>query len=348
MKRIHWLTAVALTGLAIGIATAGEVPTGAGMTIRGAGATFPAPLYQRWIEDYREERPEVTFAYDAVGSGEGIGRFLAEAVDFGASDAALVDAEIAEVNPERGLAMIPMTAGMVVLAYHIPGVAEGLKLDRDVYSDILAGKIRSWNDPRIVATNPDLNLPDSDIQVVVRQDSSGTTYAITNHLAAANPWWKDAGPGVGKLVDWPGNAVTARGNAGVAQRIKVTDGAIGYLEYQFAERLGLPVASLGNKAGETILPSPESGQAALASVTEIPSDLRVFVPDPEGPASYPIVSYTWILLYERYADPAKAEELKRALHWGLHSGQKSARNLGYIPLPDAMVAKATAALERVH
>ena len=319
-----------------------------GLTISGAGATFPAPLYQRWILDYREVRPDLTFTYDAKGSGEGVKRFLAGTVDFGASDAALSDAELKQVDPQRGALMIPMTAGMVVLAYNIPGVAEGLVLSREVYVDIFAGRIRQWNDPRISAANPGLTLPAKPIVPVVRRDSSGTTFVMTNHLAHVDPGWSQQGPGVGKLVDWPGAAMTASGNAGVAQRVKITDGSIGYMEYEFAERLGLPIAILHNKAGQPIIPSPAAGQAALASVTEIPADLRVFVPDPEGSDAYPIVSYSWLLLNARYAEPAKAAALKDALAWGLDQGQLVARDMGYVPLPAAMIAKASEVLARVE
>ena len=215
-----------------------------------------------------------------MGSGEGVKRFLAGTVDFGASDAALSDAELKQVDPQRGAATTPMTAGMVVLAYNIPGVAEGLVLGREVYADIFAGRIRQWNDPRISAANPGLTLPAKPIIPVVRRDSSGTTFAMTNHLARVDPEWAQQGPGVGKLVDWPGAAMTASGNAGVAQRVKITDGSIGYMEYEFAERLGLPIAILHNKAGRTIFPSPAAGQAALASATRRSGGPAIFVPDP--------------------------------------------------------------------
>lgn len=321
---------------------------GGALQVNGAGATFPKPLYKRWIEGYNAEHTDVQFSYEGVGSGEGIKRFLAGTVDFGASDAAMSDKDLAKVDPARGAVMIPMTAGMVVLAYNIPGIESGLNLARDVYLDIFAGKIKNWNDPRIQVMNPKLDMPDMQILPVVRRDSSGTTFAITNHLGAASPWWKDEGPGVGKLVDWPGSAMAVNYNGGVAQRVKITEGGIGYMEYEFAERLGLPIATLQNKAGELVAPSPASGQAALASVTEIPADLRVFLPDPDGAGAYPIVTYTWLLLDEHYADPAKAAALKEALAWGLSDGQKVAEEMGYVPLPEAMVTRANAVLARIQ
>ena len=323
-------------------------PESKGVAIKGAGSTFIAPLLAKWIEEYRRTHAGAAFTYDAVGSGEGVKRFLAGTVDFGASDAALNDKELAQADPRRGAVMIPMTAGMVVLAYNVPGIAGGLQLARAVYLDIFAGRIRTWDDPRIAATNPGLALPKTDIVPVVRRDSSGTTFIMTNHLGSANPWWAAQGPGVGKLVDWPG-AMTAVGNEGVAQRVKITAGSIGYLGYEFAQRLGLPVATLQNKAGTLVAPSPQGGQSALGSVgDQVPADLRLFVPDPEGPDAYPIVGYTWILLDAHQADPAKAQALKDALGWGLGEGQSFATAMGYVPLPPAMVAKARAALTAVR
>lgn len=351
MGKQAWAGALAAL-LAVTLVGAGAQPTpgstSTALTLTGAGATFPAPLYQRWIIDYREVRPDLSITYDAVGSGEGIARFLAGQVDFGASDAALSDQELARVDPSRGVVMVPMTAGMVVLAYNIPGVREGLVLPRDVYRDIFAGRIQKWDDPRIRAANPGLSLPSRSIITVVRRDSSGTTFAFTNHLGAIDASWSSAGPGVGKLVDWPGNAMTAPGNAGVARRVQLTEGAIGYMEYEFAERLGMPIATLENRAGIPVMPSPASGKAALASAGTIPEDLRLFVPDPEGADAYPIVSYTWLLLNERDPDPAKAEALRGLLIWGLSEGQHVARDLGYLPMPEDMASRSAEALLRIR
>ncbi|MBK1724109.1 phosphate ABC transporter substrate-binding protein PstS [Thiocystis violacea] len=318
------------------------------LTIHGAGATFPQPLYQRWIQEYEKTHPETRFTYAGLGSGAGVQGFLAGSIDFGASDAAMNDAELARVDPERGVVMLPMTAGMVVLAYNIPDVPTGLRLPRDVYLDLFAGRIRDWDHPRIRDANPDLDLPHKAVVTVVRRDSSGTTFAFTNHLAAVDPDWADKGPGVGKLVDWPGIAMAVPGNEGVAQRVKITDGAIGFMAYEFAQRLGLPVATLQNKSGTFVAPGPRTGQAALASVTDIPADLRIYLPDPEGADAYPIVSYTWLLLSQRYADPAVAGALKGAITWGLDQGQPIAEEMGYIPLPEVMIGKAKEALARVR
>ena len=256
--------------------------------LRGAGATLPAPLYEKWIKSYREQHADVHISYDAVGSGEGQRRFIAESVDFGASDAALTDEQISRVA--GGVRLVPATAGMIVLAYNLPRLAGPLRIPREVCVDIFAGRIKNWSDPRLREANPGLDLPNRSIAIAARQDSSGTTFAFTNHLGAVSAAWRDRGPGVGNLVDWK-SAMLARGNEGVAGRIKVSEDSIGYVEYHFAKRLGLPAAELQNKAGRYVAPSERTGQAALAStVRSMPENLRLFLPDPEGQDSYPIVT----------------------------------------------------------
>jgi phosphate transport system substrate-binding protein len=329
-------------------AASGDDGSDAKLAIKGAGATFPEPLYKRWIDVYGGLHPGVAFSYEGVGSGAGIKRFLAEEVDFGASDAAMSDADLEKVG-ERGALMVPMTAGMVVLAYNVPGVDEGLRLPRDVVADIFAGKLKHWDDPRIEAANVGVQLPHRTITPVVRRDSSGTTFVLTNHLGAANPWWMSSeGPGVGKQIDWPGNTMEVNYNEGVAQRVKTSEGTIGYMEYEFADRLGLPIAVLENKAGDFVAPSPAAGTAALASAESIPDDLRVFVPDPPGAGAYPIASYTWLLLYQSYSNGEKRDALKDAVLWGLTDGQAIAEEMGYIPLPEQMVSLAKAKVEQIN
>ncbi|MDG4596560.1 MAG: phosphate ABC transporter substrate-binding protein PstS [Candidatus Contendobacter sp.] len=316
------------------------------VALRGAGATFPAPLYLKWIDVYTKANPNVAIEYQAVGSGEGTKLFLENAVDFGASDAALTDEQIKQAK--AGATLVPTTAGALVLAYNLPDVAGTLKLSREVYADIFLGKIREWNDPRIQALNPDLKLPKQTIILVARQDSSGTTYALTNHLSAISEAWRK-GPGTGKTVDWPGVSMTARGNEGVAGRIKRSWGSLGYVEYGFAKRLGLPVIHLQNKAGTFVEPNLNSGQAALAAnVGQIPSNLRVFLPDPEGQDSYPIVTFTWLLLHDQYLDPRKSAALKGFVNWALTDGQRYSSDQGYIPLPESVATLARAAVDRVR
>jgi len=324
-----------------GSSASNAVPPGT-IQIRGAGATFPGPLYRKWLEEFHKRRPQVDIDYDEVGSGEGVKQFMAGTVDFGGSDAAMSDEEIASV--QRGVQLVPMTAGAIVLAYNLDGLGGPLRLKRDVYVDIFLGKITHWDDPRIKATNPNLTLPNQDIVIVAREDSSGTTFAFTNHLSAISPEWRDRGPGVARQPNWPGTVMRVHGNEGVAGRIKISKGAIGYVEYGFAERLGLPTAWLENKAGQFIQPHGGSGLATLMSA-ELPENLRAFFPDPEGKDSYPIVSYTRLLLYKKYDDPQKVAALKEYVKWCLTVGQEFNESLGYLRLAPQVATRALSAVD---
>lgn len=341
------ILAAAVLSAPVSQAQTSKAGDGATLALRGAGATFPAPLYKKWIAAYRKVEPATLIEYAPVGSGEGVQRFLADSVDFGASDAAMTDTQMA--SAKQGAVLVPATAGLIVLAYNLPGLNGPLKLNRDTYVALLMGKIPRWNDARIQATNPGLNLPDREIVVVARQDSSGTTYALTNHLSAISPQWRDRGPGVGKVVVWPDNAMIVRGNEGVASRIKLSVGSIGYIEYSFARYLGLSTAQLENKEGRFVAPSDVVGETTLAAnLSRIPANLRVFIPDPDGAESYPIISFSWLLLKERNADPAKTAALKRFVNWGLGEGQALSSELGYIRLPANVAELGKAALTRVQ
>ena len=316
------------------------------VVLQGAGSTFVAPLLTKWIGAYTEANPGITIDYQAVGSGEGIQRFLARTVDFGASDSAMSDEQIQRAK--AGANLVPIAGSVLALAYNLPDVQGTLKLSRAVYADIFLGKIRHWNDPRIQELNPDLKLPKQVITLVARQDSSGTTYAMTHHLSAISEEWRK-GPGTGTAVNWPGVTMTARGNEGVAGRIKRSWGSFGYVEYGYAKRLDLPMIHLENKAGHYVEPSFEKGQATLATnIDKIPANLRVFVPDPDGEEAYPIISLTWLLLYDRYADAGKSAALKGFVDWTLSDGQRHGQTGGYIPLPDNVAALARAAVARVQ
>ncbi len=280
--------------------------------------------------------------YDIVGSGEGTKRFLEGTVDFGASDAALTEEEIA--SAKRGAVLIPVTAGTIVLAYSPAGLPPRLRLSRTVYADIFLGKITNWNDPRIAAINPGFTFPDRDLQVVARQDGSGTTFAFTNHLAAISEEWRK-GPGVHKSVSWP-RASLANGNEGVAGNIARGVGMIGYVHYGTAQRTGLGMAWVENKAGNYIKPSGTSGLDTLL-LGKLPPDLRVFMPDPDGKDSYPIVTYSWLLLYGKYDDPKKLDALKDVVRWCLDEGQEYSESLGYLRLSPHVVTAATHALDSI-
>jgi phosphate transport system substrate-binding protein len=323
---------------------------GGGVDVYGAGATFPAPLYKRWFLEYYKRHPEVRVNYQAIGSGAGIRQFSANLVTFGASDAAMSDKEIAkamEENPRRkGILLLPMTAGSVSICYNLPGIESGLKLSREVYVDIFLGKITSWDDPAIAKLNPGVNLPELEIAVVRRADGSGTTFAFTNHLSAISPEWKEK-VGVGKSVTWP-VGIGGNGNAGVAAWIQQTPGAIGYLEYGYAELTHLSMASVENKAGHYILPTLESGQAALADVV-MPENLRAFLPDPPGANAYPLVTYTWLLCFKDYSDsPAEAAALRDVIRYCLTEGQNFSAELGYIPLPPDVSKRVLKAVDEIQ
>ena len=315
------------------------------LPIRGAGATFPAPLYKAWIDAFAQVRPEWSFAYDAVGSGEGISRFVAGVVDFGASDAAMTDEQIAKVA--GGVRMIPATAGLVAVIYNIPGLTAPLKLPRELLPAIFTGELTEWDDPRIAAANPGAALPSRTIAIVARLDSSGTTFALTNHLSALSEGWRSS-HGVATRIDWPGRTMLMRGNEGVAGRVLQTEYSIGYAEFGFAQRLGLQMAELQNAAGAFVGPNTASGEAALVgSAAEMPENLRMFVGDPAGAGSYPIVTYSWLLLFASYPDPQRGDAVRQLVRWGLTEGQKLSADLGYIPLPEPVAARALAALDTV-
>lgn len=315
--------------------------SGESVQLTGAGATFPAPLYKQWFKDYQAAHPNVVVNYQGVGSGAGISQFTAGTTDFGASDAAMNDSEIAKVS--GGVTLLPMTAGSIVLIYNVKGVDE-LKLSREAYANIFLGKITKWNDPAIAGANPGVNLPDQPINVVHRADGSGTTFVFTKHLAAISTDWA-AGPKSGKSINWP-VGVGAPGNDGVTAQVTQTPGSIGYVEYGYAVSSKQPMVTLENKAGKYVKPSLESAAASLGAV-EMPSDLRAWLPDPSGDGSYPIVTYTWLLVHPKYSDAAKANALKDVIHYGLTEGQKNSKDLGYIPLPESVVQKVQAATDTI-
>lgn len=344
-KKQIWLAPV--LALSMSIASCGGSDTAAtgdstSVSLTGAGASFPAPLYQRWFSEYNKQNPGVQVTYQSVGSGAGVEQFTQQTVDFGASDVAMKDEEITAVD--RGVVLLPMTAGSIVLAYNLPEVEE-LKLSREVYVDILLGKITRWNDPAIASINPGVELPDQEITVVHRSDGSGTTGVFTQHLSAISPEWEKQ-VGNGKTVEWP-TGLGAKGNEGVTAQIQQTEGSIGYIEYGYAKQQGIPTASLENQAGNYIAPSSESASNALSAAT-LPENLRAFVTDPEGEDSYPIVTYTWILAYENYDDPEKLNAFKNVINWSLTDGQAYAEELGYIPLPDNVVDQVEAKLDKIQ
>ena len=318
--------------------------SGSSSSLSGAGATFPAPLYQRWFADYNKANPGTQISYQSVGSGAGVEQFLAGTVDFGASDAPLKPEERAKFKTKFSAEpiQVPMTGGSVVFAYNLDGVKD-LKLSRAAYCGIAAGKITKWNDPAIAKANPAAKLPDQAIQFVHRSDGSGTTFQFTNHLKAACPAWT---AGVNKSVSWPKGMTGAKGNEGVAAQIKQTPNAIGYVEYSFAKQTDMPMASIENKSGKLIAPTPAAGAEAFVG-EKMPADLALLVPDSANPKAYPISGLTWLLLYPQSKDAAKQTALKAVVEWSLTTGKATATELGYVPLEDSLVAKVKTELAKV-
>ena len=327
-----------------------KLPPGT-ILLTGAGATFPSVLYNRWFAVYHDSHPKIIIKYAAVGSGEGIRRFIGkniadeERVDFGASDAAMSDAEIERAN--NNALMVPVTAGCVVLAYNLSGFQGDLKLSRRAYAGIFLGEIKQWNDPLIAQSNPGVKLPNLTIATVVRQDGSGTTFAFTKNLDAISEKWRSQfGPAT--LVNWPGNAMRAKGNEGVAGLIGNSEGAIGYVGYEFARKIGLATVALENKNGKFVKPSDQSCTAALAAADDIPANLRLFVPDPSGADTYPIATLSWVLLRKKYKDPETAKAVRELFQWSLQDGQRYSPELGYVRVPASIADKARAALDSIQ
>lgn len=303
--------------------------------LTGSGASFPAPIYLTWFKDFSKKSDGVTVDYQSKGSGAGVQDFLNRTVDFAASDSAMSEADMAKVG--EGVQLLPMTAGEIVLAYNLPGNPKGLKLPREVYSNIFLGNITRWNDPQIAAANLELKLPDTPITVVVRADSSGTTAVFTKHLSAINADFKQK-LGEGNTVNWPATDkfIKSPKNDGVTATVRQTPGAIGYIEYGFAKLAKVDFAQLQNKAGQYVVPNAESGAEALAAVN-MPENLVAWLPDPDGAKSYPITSYTWMIFRKDNGNPAKAKAMRDMVEYSLTEGQKIADSMGYIPLPPSVV-----------
>ncbi|HKB28001.1 MAG TPA: phosphate ABC transporter substrate-binding protein PstS, partial [Candidatus Limnocylindrales bacterium] len=332
--------------------TAPLPPTG-NLTLTGAGATFPALLYQVWIEKFATAYPNVQIDYQAIGSGGGIKAITQQTVDFGASDAAMKDSEIAALPTGTKILHIPTALGAVVVTYNIKGsdgaAISGLQLDADNIAGIFLGHITTWNDPAIVANNADLasKLPATPILVVHRSDGSGTTNAFTTYLDTVNAEWH-TNVGAGKEVKWPvGNG--APGNDGVSAGVKQTDGAVGYVELEYASISGLQSAKVKNAAGKFVGGSVEGVTAAAnAIVDQFPADFRQApIINGAGDTTYPIASYTYILAYVDQGNATKSQALVAFLYWALTDGQAEEKGIGYAPLPAAVQQKALAELHQI-
>jgi phosphate transport system substrate-binding protein len=336
-------------GADAGGATPGEMAKQAGqggdrITLTGAGATFPYPIYSKWFSEYGRANP-LRVNYQSIGSGGGIRQVTEGTVDFGASDAPMNDEELAKAP---GMLHIPTVLGSIAVTYNLPGLAQPLRLDGAALAGLFMGRIGRWNDPAIAALNPGVALPDQEVIPVSRTDGSGTTYVFTDYLAAVSPEWKQ-GVGVGKSVRWPGG-LGAKGNEGVTGAIKQTPGSIGYVELAYASQNDLPAAALRNVGGHFVQPTVESTAAAaenLGQAIRQHPDFRLSLVNQAGAATYPITAWTYLLIPPNVQDCARAGALASLVRWSLAEGDAFARDLHYAPLPDAIQQQVLAQLAKL-
>jgi phosphate transport system substrate-binding protein len=300
------------------------------MTINGAGATFPYPIYSKWFDEYAKVDSSVRFNYQSIGSGGGQKQILAQTVDFGASDGPMSDDNLAKAPGK--ILHIPTVAGADVVAYNLLGNPV-LKLDGETIAGIFLGNIKKWNDGRLAALNSGVALPDQEIVVVHRSDGSGTTYIWTDYLSKISPEWKQK-VGTNTSVNWP-TGLGGKGNEGVAGQIKQTPGALGYVELVYAIQNKMPYAEVKNSAGEFVKPTLESITAAMATA-QVPDDFRFSMTNAPGKDSYPIAGATWLLVYEQQKDATKGKKLVEFLKWAMKDGESMAKDLQYGPLPTSL------------
>ena len=322
----------------------GSIAGTGSVTLQGAGATFPAPLYQKWLSEYGNLNSKVRIDYQSIGSGGGIKQLKEQTVDFGASDSPMSDADLKSAPGE--IVHIPTVLGAVVVTYNLEGVNQPLRFSPEVLVDIFLGKIKKWNDAKIAADNPGVTLPANDITVVHRSDGSGTSAVFTDYLSKVSAEWKDK-VGAGTSPSWP-TGIGGKGNEGVTGQVKNTPNTIGYVELAYAVKNKLPVAHIKNASGAFIEPTIDAVTAAAsATAANMPDDLRVSITNAAGPQAYPISSYTYILVYKDQKDAAKGKALMDFLWWGIHDGESFAKDLQYAPLPEDVVKKAEAKINSV-
>lgn len=360
MKAYRFITALgAVAVLAFGAAACGsDDDSGSstssssaqkGGTINGAGATFPQPIYSEWAAQFKDAQG-TTVNYQGIGSGGGIAQFSEGTVDFGASDSAMDDEEIATAEKKGSTPVhVPTVAGAVTVSYNVSGIDKGLKLDGSTIADIFLGKITTWNDQAIASLNSGVDLPDEKITVCHRSDESGTTKNFTEFLAAYSKAW-ESGPGVDKSVKWP-TGTGAKGNDGVAACIKQTEGAVGYVEQAYALQNNFTYASVKNKDGQYVEPTLEAASAAVAGANP-PEDLRFSTINAAGADAYPITATTFLLVWEDACKAGQKEAtaslVKDWLNYGLGDGQKVAEQLEYAPLPSDVLSKAQAKVDALQ
>jgi phosphate transport system substrate-binding protein len=310
-----------------------NVGKGDSAQLTGAGSTFANPLYTRWASDYKSNVASgVEINYQSIGAGAGIQQLTAQTVDFGASDAPMTDAD--EAKAAGTVQHIPTALGAVVITYNLDGVTQPLKFDGETLAKIYLGTITKWNDPAIASENAGVTLPSTDIAVVHRSDGSGTSFIFTDYLSNVSADWK-AGPGTSKNPQWP-VGLGGQGNEGVTQQVKQNKNSIGYVELGYAQNNNLPIAQVKNKSGDYITPAADSTSLAASGVT-IPADYRVSIVDSPTKVAYPIVGFTWIIVYKDQKDATKGKALVDWLWWAIHDAQSVEASLGYAPLPAGVV-----------
>ena len=313
------------------------------VTLNGAGATFPYPMYSKWFSEYNKLHSDIQFNYQSIGSGGGIRQVLAGTVDFGATDGPMTDEQLAQAKAK--ILHIPTVLGADVPAYNIPGVSEELKFTPELLANIFLGKITSWNDAAIAKANPGVNLPNQPVIVIHRSDGSGTTYIWTDYLSKVSSDWKNQ-VGKGTSVKWP-VGLGGKGNEGVAGMIRQMQGSIGYVELIYAVQNHIAYGSVKNAGGEFVKASLASVTAAAASVKNMPADFRVSITNAPGKDAYPIASFTWLLIPTPSKDAAKGKIIADFLSWMVDDGQKMTADLSYAPLPESVAAKVKETIKQV-
>ena len=342
MKRLAPLFLAVLALVAVGVARAA-------LSINGAGATFPNPIYSKWFDDYHKKNPDIEINYQSIGSGGGIKQVTEGTVDFGATDGPMNDEQLKAYQDKHGFPILhfPTVLGADVPTYNISGVSGELNFTPQALAAIFLGKVTKWNDPLIGGANKGVNLPASDIVVVHRSDGSGTSYIWTDYLSKVSDEWKSK-VGKGTSVNWP-VGLGGKGNEGVAGLVKQTPNALGYVELIYAIQNQMPYGKVKNSSGEFIKADlPSVTAAAAGAAKNIPDDFRVSITDAPGKGAYPISSFTWLLIPSKFSDTAKRDALKGFLKWMLTDGQNEVEVLSYARLPKEVVAKEMKAIDTIQ
>jgi phosphate transport system substrate-binding protein len=343
MKSVFNRAVAGLVALVV-VGLAGTVLFAQPQTINGAGASFPFPIYAKWFSEYNKLHPNVQINYQSIGSGGGIRQLTAQTVFFGATDGPMTKDQL--LAAPGNILHLPTVLGAVVPVYNIEGVTAELKFDGPVLADIFLGRITKWNDPAIAKLNAGVNLPGTDITVVHRSDGSGTTYIFADYLGKVSPEWKKR-VGISTALNWP-VGLGGKGNEGVAGLVKQSPGSIGYVELIYALQNRIAYGSVKNMSGKFLRATIEGVTAAAASAAgAMPPDFRVSITNAPGDNTYPIASFTWLLFYESPKDKVAAKAMVEFMKWALTDGQKFANDLGYAPLPDAVVKLEMEALKKI-